>query len=410
MKRILLEILGGLTVLVLLASFHQQIARLKIHHQEVSTLKKLVVDAVEQVSTKAQDATSLRTQIMDQVEAKLAGRLKSLEEQVAEDNLDSLEADKLKRQLEAARRDSALFKTQFAKDLNSTRELVGAYRRELKANEMSHTALEEQTRAKLTALELRVRPDHDRLTSKMLSPSVQLNGDDTVGSGTLIYSRKNDKTGQVESYVLTAFHVVRNILADTPTARRDGIAITIYQNDKQLEARGDLVANKPSIDAALLKLRGKTVYKHVAGVLTPDEAKQVRVWDPVFAVGCPLGNVPIPTQGEISSMRNELNGSNYWMINAPTYFGNSGGGVYMGGNHKLAGVFSKIYTHGRGTPVVIPHMGLFTPVTLIRAWLKEEKKTFVLGDTATVRPVFATPATPPAPTPGPMPVPTPGPR
>ncbi|MHC4815442.1 MAG: serine protease family protein, partial [Planctomycetota bacterium] len=115
------------------------------------------------------------------------------------------------------------------------------------------------------------------------------------------------------------------------------------------------------------------------------------VFDPVYAIGCPLGNDPIHTQGEISSMRNELNGSNYWMINSPTYFGNSGGAVYLGDNRKLAGVFSKIYTHGRGTPVVIPHMGLFTPVTLIRAWLKEEKKAHVLGDKPADQPVFAAP-------------------
>ncbi len=387
MKRILLEILGGLTVLVLLASFHQQIARLKIHHQEVSTLRDLVETAVANVSAKAQDVTSMRSQIMAQVEAKLADRLKSLEEQVAE----ASSQDGLKEQLEAARRDTARFQAQFVKDLNRTKKLVGAYHADLKANETNRAATTALTREQLARLEGMVRPDHNRLTRQMLLPSVQLNGDDTVGSGTLIYSRKNDKTGEVESYVLTAFHVVRNILADTPTARRDGIAITIYQGDKQLEARGDMVANRRSIDVALLKLRGKKVYKHVAGVLTIEEAKQVQVWDPVYAIGCPLGNDPIHARGEISSMRNELSGSNYWMINAPTYFGNSGGGVYMGDNHKLAGVFSKIYTHGRGTPVVIPHMGLFTPVTLIRAWLETEKKAFVLDDTVTTRPVFATP-------------------
>jgi S1-C subfamily serine protease len=392
MKRILLEILGGLTVLVLLASFHQQIARLKIHHQEVSSLRALVQDAIANVSAKAEDATTMRAQIMAQIEAKLAARMQDLEQQVAQGSLQ--EADKLKEELEAARRDHARFKAQFAEDLHRTQKMVGAYHAELKANEDSSKAFLMKTENELALLRARVRPNHARLTEQMLLPSVQLNGDDTVGSGTLIYSRKNEKTGQVESYVLTAFHVVRNILADTPTARREGIAITIYQNGKQVEEKGDMVAHKPSIDVALLKLRSKKLYKFVAGVLNPDEAKRVQVWDPVYAVGCPLGNDPIHTKGEISSMRNELNGSNYWMINAPTYFGNSGGGVYMGVNHKLAGVFSKIYTHGRGTPTVIPHMGLFTPVPLIRKWLTAEKKAFVLGDARAAEPVFAAPATP----------------
>ena len=59
------------------------------------------------------------------------------------------------------------------------------------------------------------------------------------------------------------------------------------------------------------------------------------------------------------------------MINAPTYFGNSGGGVYRADTHQLIGVFSKIYTHGKGSPVVIPHMGLCTPIDEIYTWLHE---------------------------------------
>ena len=393
MKRILLEILGGLTVLVVLASFHQQIAKLKMQHKEVATLKLMVEDAIEDAGSRAAAAASMRMQIAAQIETKMTDKLKHLEEQVAGARQNSKEAGELKKQLAAARRQSALIKAQFTKDLRSTRDLVDGYHRQLRALEQSRVPLKdlEQTRNQLAKLEGWVRPDHKMLTEQMLAPSVQLNGEDTVGSGTLIYSHKDQKTGEVESYVLTAFHVVRNILADTPKARREGIAITIYQEDKRIEVRGDLVANKPSIDVALLKLRGKAVYKCAAQVLSKEDAAQVQVWEPVYAVGCPLGNDPIHTQGQISSMRNELNGSNYWMINAPTYFGNSGGGVYLGRNRHLAGVFSKIYTHGRGTPVVIPHMGLFTPVTLIRSWLKKENKAYVLGGKRASKPVVAAP-------------------
>ena len=92
----------------------------------------------------------------------------------------------------------------------------------------------------------------------------------------------------------------------------------------------------------------------------------------------PLGNDPVPSQGEVSSLKNELNGANYWMITAPTYFGNSGGGVYRADTHQLIGVFSKIYTHGKGSPVVIPHMGLCTPMDEIYKWLQEDKYDHVL--------------------------------
>ncbi|MEE9126468.1 MAG: hypothetical protein V3U11_04955, partial [Planctomycetota bacterium] len=278
MKRILLEILGGLTVLVLLASFHQQIAKLKMQHKEVATLKLMVEDLSEDAGSRAAAAASMRMQITAQIEAKMADKLKRLEEQVARARQNTKEAEELKEQLVAARRQSALIKAQFAKDLRSTRDLVDGYHRQLRgALEQSRVPLKdlEQTRNQLAELEGWVRPDHKMLTEQMLAPSVQLNGEDTVGSGTLIYSHKDQKTGEVESYVLTAFHVVRNILADTPKARREGIAITIYQEDRRIEVRGDLVANKRSIDVALLKLRGKSLYNYAAKVLSEEQADRV---------------------------------------------------------------------------------------------------------------------------------------
>jgi hypothetical protein len=88
-------------------------------------------------------------------------------------------------------------------------------------------------------------------------------------------------------------------------------------------------------------------------------------------VGCPLGNDPIPTFGEIADTHHEVDGNHYWMINAPTYIGNSGGGIFSSSDHELLGIFSKIYTHGNLRPTVIPHMGLVTPLTAVYDWLEE---------------------------------------
>ena len=57
------------------------------------------------------------------------------------------------------------------------------------------------------------------------------------------------------------------------------------------------------------------------------------------------------------------------MINAPTYIGNSGGGIYTAGSNELIGIFSKIYTHGAIRPTVIPHMGLVTPLEEFYDWI-----------------------------------------
>jgi hypothetical protein len=58
------------------------------------------------------------------------------------------------------------------------------------------------------------------------------------------------------------------------------------------------------------------------------------------------------------------------MISAPTYIGNSGGGIFDAQTHELLGIFSKIYTHGNLRPTVVPHMGLVTPLITVYDWLE----------------------------------------
>ena len=57
------------------------------------------------------------------------------------------------------------------------------------------------------------------------------------------------------------------------------------------------------------------------------------------------------------------------MINAPTYIGNSGGGIFDSQTHEMMGIFSKIYTHGSLRPTIVPHMGLVTPMARVYDWL-----------------------------------------
>ena len=59
------------------------------------------------------------------------------------------------------------------------------------------------------------------------------------------------------------------------------------------------------------------------------------------------------------------------MISAPTYIGNSGGGIFGADDRCLLGLFSKIYTHGALRPVIVPHMGLVTPLVEVYDWLEE---------------------------------------
>lgn len=371
MKRTLIEVSCGLVALVVMASFHHQVARLEVRHKDVAELQRKV-DAVAAAAAAAgeqQDLQAMRTQLLAQTEARLAG----LEQQLAQATAGSRLAQSLEHELSRARSDVQLFRSQIANDVERTKALVDAYVSEVRAKERDAAMRLSEAQGAIATLAGQIYRNPQELTRSMLLPTVQLNGDDTVGSGTIVFSGTNPKSGKTETYVLTSFHVVRNILADTPKAQTEGFDVTVYLDNERVVVKGSMVASQPKIDAALVQLRSERQFPNVANVLPRDRTQTVKVWDGVCAVGCPLGNDPVPSHGEVSSLKNELNGANYWMINAPTYFGNSGGGVYQADTRQLIGVFSKIYTHGKGNPVVVPHMGLCTPIDLIYQWLDQEK-------------------------------------
>lgn len=390
MKRTLIEVVCGLAALVLMVSFHHQIARLEVQQQDVGELERKVDRAVAAVADR-NELQRLRQQILEQTEA----RMSALEVQLQNASAGSSHAKQIEQEIEKAKREVENFRSEMSTDFARTKALVDAYISEVRAKEQDAASRLTETRTDLQKLAGTIYRDPTELTRTMLLPTVQLNGEDTVGSGTIVFSGKNPKTNAVETYVLTSHHVVRNILADTPKAAHEGMDVTVYLPGERVTVKGRMVASQTKIDAALVQLVTDRQFDFVANVLPRSESDQVKVWDPVCAVGCPLGNDPVPSHGEVSSLRNELNGANYWMINAPTYFGNSGGGIYRADTRQLIGVFSKIYTHGKGTPVVVPHMGLCTPIELVYEWLAEEKLEHLLQSAAVPRVDLAELAAPP---------------
>ncbi len=386
MKRTLLEVFCGLAALVLMVSFHRQVARIEAQQHDVSALERkvdLAVEAVEAVSVgdKMRDLDALR-----EVVAQTETRMQQLESQLKTAAAGSAQANTIAGELERAKVDVSTFRNQLSTDFARTKALVDAYISEVRAKEADAALRLSQTQGQIATLASQIYRDTDEMTRTMLLPTVQLNGEDTVGSGTIVFSGENARNGgKVETYALTSYHVVRNILADTPKAQHEGFDVTIYLPGEKLVVKGRMVSSQPKIDAALVRVFTDRKLPFVANVLPRAETASVKVWDTVCAVGCPLGNDPVPSHGEVSSLKNELNGANYWMVNAPTYFGNSGGGIYRADTRQLIGVFSKIYTHGKGTPVVVPHMGLCTPIEAVYEWLAGEKLENLLQSSVVTR-------------------------
>lgn len=212
-------------------------------------------------------------------------------------------------------------------------------------------------------------PDLHAMWRELVGPVVQLAGEASVGSGILLHSEPAPGNGY-RTKILTAWHVVRDIQGDPPDLQMP-VPVQIYREDgtTRLE-KAKLLAHDPKIDVALLELETPDTMEFGARLAPRSRLEATQIFDQIVAVGCPLGNDPIPTRGEIATCQHEVDGEHYWMINAPTYIGNSGGGIFESRTHELLGIFSKIYTHGSLRPTIVPHMGLVTPLGKVYDWLE----------------------------------------
>lgn len=229
--------------------------------------------------------------------------------------------------------------------------------------------LAESARSDLGVLEKDLARDEERMWRDLVAPSVQIMGEDSVGSGVLLRSEPVEGTKDFRTYAITAWHVIRD-LQTAPEDLSFTVPVTIYGEDHHASPESATVIKyDATVDVAILRLHTKRQIDCGAKLAPRSRLGRVRIFDRVYAVGCPLGNEPIPTFGEIADTHHVVDGSAYWMISAPTYIGNSGGGIFDAQTHELLGIFDKIYTHGTLRPTVIPHMGLVTSLTTIYDWL-----------------------------------------
>lgn len=230
--------------------------------------------------------------------------------------------------------------------------------------------LAEDSRASVDALAQDLEPDRSRLWMELMGPTVQIADESTVGTGVLLDGAVREGEAP-DTYVLTAWHVIRDIL-DDPTDLTQPVPVHVYRQEGGCDAEtATLLEHDAEIDIALLAMNGDRRYPFGAKLASRHRLAAVRTFDPIYAVGCPLGNDPIPTRGEVVDIRHRIDGQGFWMTSAPTYIGNSGGGIFDAESRELIGIFSKIYTHGNLRPTVVPHMGLATPLSVVYDWLEE---------------------------------------
>jgi len=269
-------------------------------------------------------------------------------------------------------------------DLNQLRSRIAE--REGKLDELDERAqrIDAENRARLAELATRVEPlvdrDVDGMWRDLVGPVVQLAGDLTVGSGVLLQSTPRADGSGWTTHLLTSWHVVRDIYGSLDRTN-EPVPVRMYEPDGSTrDERAFMVAYDVPLDIALLRMQLDEPVAYGARLPSRTRLDDVKVFESIYAVGCPLGNDPIPTLGEIASTSHRVEGALYWMLSAPTYIGNSGGGVFDARTHELIGIFSKIYTHGAAHSTIVPHMGLATPMPRIYEWLESAGCAFVIAD------------------------------
>ena len=194
---------------------------------------------------------------------------------------------------------------------------------------------------------------------KILYPVTRVRASDSGGSGVIIYSEPDpEHEGQYINIALTCQHVVdKNIVVKDEWGtvlkreiKRDvtsecTIEMFDYDGSKIVSAnsiKAQIIAYDKNHDLAAVKLNSTRPIKHVSTVKTKDEIDDLRISDPVWVCGCSLLHDPFPNPGTLTYLREMIEQKEYIMQNAPSIFGNSGGGLFHGETGNLLGLTSRI--------------------------------------------------------------------
>jgi len=204
---------------------------------------------------------------------------------------------------------------------------------------------------------------NDNLNEQVLAATVQLNGN---CSGTVIYSRRDEKSGDVKTVVLTAGHCVSSVMA-----KDQDIDFPVYAGNRVVKKEryiGRVLGRYYKRDLALVVLKDKdTLFSKVAKI--SDAEPSVSMGDQVVTVGYPGGMGLTITEGLFGSYETvdyPYDGVEYFRATPDITGGNSGGAMYQvtaAGDYKLIGVTAAVWR-------CCSFMGLYTPASDIHEYLK----------------------------------------
>lgn len=206
-----------------------------------------------------------------------------------------------------------------------------------------------------------------KLQKDALAPTVQLNRN---CSGQIVYSARDEKSGEVKTYILTAKHCTKDV-AD----RINEVYLPVYQKGRvvsELLYKADVVSQYYKHDLALLRLKdtATSFADRVAKVAARDI--DLPIGSPVVTVGYPFGLTLTVNEGTFAARGSipfpeDTKDTEYFRASPAIAGGNSGGGLYTvkaDGGFELLGV-----TDLKIGQDATSEAGFYVPVDIVRDFL-----------------------------------------
>ena len=237
---------------------------------------------------------------------------------------------------------------------------------------------------------------------KMLYPMVRVRTTRAGGSGTIIYSKPvPGSEDEYETYLFSNFHVVEDAVSHkkewNPLLGRDVkkdviSAVSVEQFFFEYDSwestthnfKGKVMMYDKNLDVALIKIQSSMQFKYVATLFPKgEEKKRLRIFTPVYAVGCGLGHAPLQTRGELAGFDDIIDNYPYWLSTAATFFGSSGGAVFLADTYEYIGIPSRIAVTGLFGSDAITHMSFLNPIPNLYKFLDDNLFQFIYDDSFT---------------------------
>jgi len=232
---------------------------------------------------------------------------------------------------------------------------------------------------------------------KILYPCTLVRTSKAGGSGTVIYSQPHPDGDGYLTHVLTNHHVVDDAITyatefnsivgrDVKRPILEQVTVGFYkyrhlsQQAKSEGSHASILHWDKTRDLALLELVDREKADYVA-TLFPEEGKHLYMDQEVRAVGCSLGHKPLPSDGIISSLDEQIENQPRFMSSACIIYGNSGGALYLRESGELVGIpcAGDVILSGFSAQA-IPHLGYAIPFFVIYDTLREWCRDYIWGE------------------------------